>query len=85
MWLIFKCPLYHNYVQNSPTMKFDPEIVVIAGSLVDGLLTDQFPLTYSIEDKEALLKLVNESVTTIGIEEPFETLSVSSYQVNLFL
>ncbi len=50
---------------------------MVAGSFANGLLTDEFPITYSLKYEEALLKLVNQSSLTIGMGEPFETLAVS--------
>ncbi|XP_064396716.1 uncharacterized protein LOC135343670 isoform X3 [Halichondria panicea] len=64
--------------EDTPSIKFNPEIVVVAGSFANGLLTDEFPITYSLKYEEALLKLVNQSSLTIGMGEPFETLAISA-------
>ncbi len=50
---------------------------MVAGSFANGLLTDEFPISYSLKYEEALLKLVNQSSLTIAMGEPFETLEVS--------
>ncbi len=65
------------YLQSKSSIKFEPEIVVIAGSSTDGLLADQFPMTYSLNSEQALYQLVNESTTSISVDEPFQTASVS--------
>ena len=57
-------------------MKFSPEIVVIAGSSGSGLLAEEFSMTYSVTSEEKYIALINKSLITVGIEEPFNSLPV---------
>ena len=64
-------------IQDAPYVDLNPEIVVIAGSSASGLLTEDFPMVYSVTSEKAQSKIADESFITIGIEEPFSTLLVS--------
>ena len=50
---------------------------MVAGYSVSGLLTEEFPMVYSVISEKAQSKIVDDSFLTIGIEEPFSTLLVS--------
>ena len=57
-------------------LKFIPQIVVIAPNSVDGLLQDQFILTYSLS--EAVDSGGNQSLGEVSIQIPFATTIVSN-------
>lgn len=59
------------------TLKFNPEIVVIAGAFEQGLLIDEVPIYYTVSSEAELHDLIDGPPAIVGVEEPFETLPVS--------
>lgn len=67
-------------LQSSSTVRFDPEIIVIAGRTVDSggqeLLQNNFPLMYTVANA-SVLNTNNETLGQISMEEPFSSHPVS--------
>ena len=77
MFINLLTPMYIQDVVASGALKFKPQIVVIAGAFEQGLLTDKFPMYYTVSSKRELHDIIDGPPTIVGVEEPFDTLPVS--------